>query len=125
MIHIWNYTRLFVDENMSQKSVHFKMADEYDSRKKRTELGQLLQILECLYSSSDMKISLIARFANMSHDAATRKCEKLVKAGLIVQEIANNNKKYMLTSDGISFLQYSRNFVDILSRYNLGYVLHH
>lgn len=125
MIHVWNYTRLFAGEYVSQKSVHFKMADEYDGSKKRTELGQLLKILESLYSSGDMKISSIARFTNMSHDAATRKCEKLVKAGLVVQEIANNNKKYMLTSDGISFLQSSRNFVDILNMYNLGHVLYH
>ena len=103
------------------------MTDDYnyDSKKKRTELGQLLQILEHLYSSDNVQISSIARFTNMSHEAATRNCEKLVQAGLVVREITNNSKKYKLTSNGISFLGYCRNFGDILCKYNLGYALYH
>ena len=107
--------------------MYSKMTDDYnyDSKKKRTELGQLLQILEHLYSSDNVQISSIARFTNMSHEAATRNCEKLVQAGLVVREITNNSKKYKLTSNGISFLGYCRNFGDILCKYNLGYALYH
>ena len=111
---------------MSQ-SVYSQIADGYnsDSKKKRTELGQLLQILEHLYSSNYTQISSIARFTNMSHETATRNCEKLVKSGLVVLEIVDNSKKYKMTSDGMSFLGYCRNFGDILGRYDLAHVLYH
>jgi predicted transcriptional regulator len=110
-----------------QKSIYSQVIyeDKYNSKKKRTELGQLLQIMEYIQSSNNTQISSVARFANMSHEAATRNCKKLVNAGLVVRETAYNNTKYRLTSEGISFLNDCRNFGDILYRNNLGDILYH
>lgn len=110
-----------------QKPIYSQVIDEYQfsNKKKRTELGQLLQILAHLRSSNNTQISSIARFANMSHDAATRNCEKLVNAGLVVREVAYNSKKFKLTSEGLSFLDDCGSFEDILCRYNLGSTLYY
>ncbi|MDE2591177.1 MAG: hypothetical protein KGL95_16085 [Patescibacteria group bacterium] len=110
-----------------QKSIYSQVIYEgkNNNRKKRTELGQLLQIIEYIQSSNNTQISSVARFANMSHEAATRNCKKLVNAGLVVRETAYNNTKYRLTSEGISFLNECRNFGDVLCKNNLGDVLYY
>lgn len=109
-----------------QKSIYSQVVyeDKHISKKKRTELGQLFQIMEYIQSSNNTQISSVARFANMSHEAATRNCKKLVNAGLVVRETAYNTK-YKLTSEGMSFLNDCRNFADVLYRNNLGDVLYH
>ncbi len=89
------------------------------SRKKRGQLDQLIQILEHLRYSSDAIISSIARFTNMSHCSATRNCEKLIRAGLVLRYDASNNRRYKLTSEGIFFLNNCKNFRDILCKYQL------
>jgi predicted transcriptional regulator len=110
-----------------QRPVYSQLAEgyQYNVKKKRTELGQLVQILEHLRSSNDTLITSIARFTNMSHDSATRNCEKLVNAGLVLREISYNNRKYKVTSEGISFLNDLRNLGDILYRYKLSDLLYH
>ncbi len=125
--HNGNSKRSIADNNLDQKSVYSQPSHEYqyDSRKKRTELGQLLQILEYIRSSDNTQISSIARSNNMSHDAATRNCEKLVNVGLVTGETNHDNKRYKLTSEGRSFLNDCRNFEDILCRYNLCHALYH
>ncbi|MGI0088449.1 MAG: winged helix-turn-helix domain-containing protein [Nitrosotalea sp.] len=109
-----------------QKSVYSQVIEEhlYQNKKKRTELGQLVQILEYLRSSNDTIISSVSRFTNMSHNSATRNCEKLVNAGLASKEITGNNKKYRVTSEGFLFLDNCKNFWDILSRYKLSDLLY-
>jgi len=97
----------------------------HNGRKKRTELGQLIQVLEYLLSSGNMIISSIARYTNMSHQSATKNCEKLVKAGLLSRELIYNNRRYRLTGDGISFLNDCRDFGDILGRYRLSDALYY
>ncbi len=92
---------------------------KFNSRKKRTEIDQLVQILQHLRSSGDTIITSIARFTNMSHDSATRNCEKLVGAGLVAKELSYNNRKYKLTSEGRSFLDDYKKFADLLGRYRL------
>src|SRR5260370_21833084 len=89
------------------------------SRKKRGQLDQLIQILEHLRYSSDAIISSIARFTNMSHCSATRNCEKLIRAGLVLRYDASNNRRYKLTSEGIFFLNNFSNFRDLLCQYQL------
>ncbi|WP_157927412.1 winged helix-turn-helix domain-containing protein [Candidatus Nitrosotalea okcheonensis] len=123
--HDENFKRSIVDND--QKSVYSRSNYEYSygGKKKRTELGQLLQILEYIGSSNNTQISSIARSNNMSHDAATRNCEKLVSVGLVTGETINDNKRYRLTSEGRSFLNECRNFEDILCRYNLCHALYH
>ena len=46
----------------------------YNNKKKRTELGQIIQILDYIGSSTDTIISSIGRYANMSHSVATKNC---------------------------------------------------
>lgn len=89
------------------------------SRKKRGQLDQLIQILEYLRYTNNAIISSIARLTNMSHFSATKNCEKLIKAGLVLRYDTSNNKQYKLTSEGIFFLNNCKNFKDLLSKYQL------
>ena len=125
-VHNENPKRSIAD-NFDQNSVYSQSGREYkyDNKKKRTELGQLLQILEYIWSSNNTQISSIARSNNMSHDAATRNCEKLVSVGLVAGETSHDTKRYRLTSQGRSFLDDCRNFEDILCKYNLCHALYH
>jgi predicted transcriptional regulator len=126
-IYDGNSKRSVANNNTDQKSVYPQSGCKYsfDIKKKRTELGQLLQILEYIESTDDTIISSISRSNNMSHDTATRNCEKLASVGLVTRETSNGIKKYKLTSKGISFLNDCRNFEDILYRYDLHYSLYH
>ena len=125
--HDGNSKRSIAGNNSDQKSVYSQSNREYsyDGRKKRTELGQILQILEYIGSSDNTQISSIARSNNMSHDAATRNCEKLVNVGLVTEETNHDNKRYKLTSGGRSFLNDCKNFEDILCKYSLCHALYH
>jgi predicted transcriptional regulator len=105
--------------------LQFAQSVRYEVRKKRTELGQLIQILEHLGSSGETIITSLARHANMSHCLAAQNCEKLICAGLIEKTVSDNNKKYRLTSEGRSFLNYCRNFEDVLRTYKLNNLLCH
>ncbi|HWY33233.1 MAG TPA: winged helix-turn-helix domain-containing protein [Nitrosopumilaceae archaeon] len=89
------------------------------NKKKRGQLDQLIQILEHLRYSGDNIISSIARFTNMSHCSATRNCEKLIKAGLVLRYDASNNRRYKLTNEGMLFLNNCKNFQDLLCKYQL------
>jgi len=89
------------------------------NKKKRGQLDQLIQILEHLRYSGDNIISSIARFTNMSHCSATKNCEKLIKAGLVLRYHASNNKRYKLTDEGVFFLNNCKNFRDLLCKYQL------
>ena len=109
------------------KSMPLQLAQSviYQGRKKRTELGQIIQILEYIGSSGETIITSIARHANMSHCPATQNCEKLIGGGLIEVIISDNSRKYRLTSDGRTFLNYCRNFEDVLKTYKLNDLLCH
>ena len=122
-----NSERSITNNHHEQKTMYSQSSCKYvyDGRKKRTEFGQLLQILEYLGSTDDVIISSISRSNNMSHDAATRNCEKLVSVGLVKRETTSDNKKFKLTSDGISFLNDCRNFRDILCNRGLCHTLCH
>ena len=121
-----NSKRSIADDNFDQKSVHSQSGEcPQDGKKKRTELGQLLQILEYIGSSDNTQISSIARCNNMSHDAATRNCEKLVRVRLVTEETVRDYKRYKLTNEGRSFLNDCKSFEDILCRHNLHNMLYH
>lgn len=70
-VHNSNSRRSITDNNFNHKSIYSQSSCGYlhDRRKKRTELGQLLQILKYVGSSDNTQISSIARSNNMSHDA--------------------------------------------------------
>jgi predicted transcriptional regulator len=97
----------------------------YNSKKKRTELGQIIQILEYIRTSTNTIISSIGRYANMSHSVATKNCERLAEVGLLSREITHNNRKYRLTSEGMSFLNDCRNFESALYTHKLNDVLYY
>src|SRR6185437_5556847 len=124
--HDVNPKRSISGISVDQKPVYpqFVCEHSHDGKKKRTEFGQLFHILEYIWSSDDTKISSISRSNNMSHDAATRNCEKLVSVGLVTREVTYDAKRYRLTSQGRSFLTDCRNFGDILCRYNLCHTLY-
>ena len=121
------YQENMLIDNIDKNSVYSQSGRkyQYDNKKKRTELGQLLQILEYIWSSNNTQISSIARSNNMSHDTATRNCEKLVSVGLVAGETIHDTKRYKLTGEGRAFLDDCRNFEDILCKYNLSHALYH
>ena len=125
--HDGNYKRSIAGNSVDLKSIYSQSTCEhsYDGKKKRTEFGQLFQILEYIWSSDDTKISSISRSNNMSHDSATRNCEKLVSVGLVTREVTYDAKRYRLTSEGRSFLNDCRNFGDILCRYDMCHTLYY
>ena len=108
-------------------TTHSQLSESYpyNSKKKRTELGQIIEILEYIRSSTDTIISSIGRYANMSHSVATKNCERLAEAGLLSREITHNNRKYRLTSEGISFLNDCKNFESALYTHKLNDVLYY
>jgi predicted transcriptional regulator len=117
-----NYKRLFSGYSMTRQelSIYPQLIEQNQhNKKKRGQLDQLIQILEHLQYSSDAIISSIARFTNMSHCSATRNCEKLIKAGLVLRYDASNNRRYKLTNEGILFLNNCKNFQDLLCKYQL------
>ena len=117
-----------INNRKNQKpTVHSQLVEAlaHNSKKKRTELGQLIQILEYIRSSTDTIISSIGRYANMSHSVATKNCERLAEAGLLSREITHNNRKYRLTGEGISFLNDCKNFEDALYTRKLNDVLYY
>lgn len=123
MIHTRNNRIVSPDDSVNmQDSIYQQVTSTFKlNGKKRTEFGQLLQIMEHLKTSDNNQISSISRYANMSHGTATRNCEKLVKCGLLEYD----GKKYRLTSEGIAFLTNCKNFEMFLSRYDLAYVLYY
>jgi len=111
--------------NRQESPVYSQLVEQYQyCGKKRGQLGQLIQILEHLSYSSDTIISSIARFTNMSHCSATRNCEKLIKAGFVLKEPDFQNRRYKLTSEGRFFLNYCKNFRDLLCKYQLSDALY-
>lgn len=126
-VHDRNHKRSIVNNGIDKKSIHPQAACEHshDDRKKRTGFGQFFQILEYLLTSDDTKISSISRCNNMSHDTATRNCEKLVSMGLVTTEIMYDTKIYRLTSDGRSFIADCQHFRNILCGYNMCHMLYH
>ena len=117
-----NYKRLFLgyDVTRQELSIYSQLIEQNQhNKKKRGQLDQLIQILEHLRYSGDNIISSIARFTNMSHCSATRNCEKLIKAGLVLRYHASNNMRYKLTDEGVFFLNNCSNFRDLLCKYQL------
>ena len=102
-----------------QESTYSLIEQHQFSKKKRGQLDQLIQILEHLRYTSDAIISSIARFTNMSHCSATKNCEKLIKAGLVLRYDTSNNRRYKLTSEGIFYLNNCKSFRDLLCKYQL------
>ena len=106
--------------NRRESSTYPRLVEQYQyNKKKRGQLDQFIQILDHLRYSSDSIISSIARFTNMSHCSATKNCEKLINAGLVLVDTTSNNKRYKLTSDGLFFLNNCMSFRDFLRKYQL------
>jgi predicted transcriptional regulator len=79
---------------------------------------ELLIISDILFATMDSGsegtiISSIARRANLSHDSAVAKCQKLIDGGLI--ETKNEKKKrfFVVTEKGIEFFHQIQKFIEI------------
>jgi len=81
----------------------------------RSELGIISDIL-CVAMDSDRQgtiISSIARRANLSHNAAIEKCQKLVNSGLMENINHKRNRTFAITEKGIHFFQQMQKFLEI------------
>ena len=72
----------------------------------RTELGMISDILKVIigYGRQGVIITTIARNANLSHYAATDKCQKLIDFGLIESRTYKKGNIFSITEKGIQFL---------------------
>ena len=80
--------------------------------KNRRELGVISDILSATMDGgkSGVIISTIARKANISHDVAIEKCQKLIDKGLVKSIRNGRNRIIIITERGIQFFQQIREF---------------
>jgi len=81
----------------------------------RTELVIISDILYAtMNSGSDGAIiSSIARRANLSHDSAVAKCQKLINSGLIEAKSEKKKRFFVVTERGIEFFHQIQKFIEI------------
>lgn len=82
----------------------------------RTELEIISDILEVLMQKGmdGEYISYIVRNANLSHQVAMNKCQKLIKAGLVTISRGEKSHVFVITEDGLKFYQTLRNFEELV-----------
>ena len=92
-------------------------------QRNRTALGITVDILQTMMESGSqgMFISTISRNANLSHNAATESCQKLVDAGLIKSVRNERNKIFIITQKGIDFFAELQKFQGLARQMNFGY----
>ena len=66
-------------------------------------------------------VSAISRKANLSHYAVLDKCQNLIDAGLVNSVKYERNRKYMVTENGIHFVQVFQKFQSLVESMNLRY----
>ncbi len=80
----------------------------------RSELGMISDILSVIMYGGRQGaiISSIARRANLSHNAVTEKCQKLINAGLVESSSNDRNHIFVITEKGIQFFQHLQKFTE-------------
>ena len=89
----------------------------------RTELGIVSEILNIVmsYGREGTIISSIARRANLSHNTAIDKCQKLVDSGLLESVNNKKNRTFVVTEKGIHFFQQMQEFIEIAESIKVRY----
>lgn len=87
----------------------------------RSEMRIMHEILSITASDgvTGTNVSKIASKANLSHYAATERCQRLIDAGIIELKTKKRNKIFFLTERGRIFFQELDRFQDLVSSLNL------
>lgn len=92
------------------------------SQKYRTEIEIISEIFEIVMNGG-MKgeyITIIVRNANLSHNIALDKLNKLIKAGLIRMSEEKKNRTFVITEEGIKFYRQLREFGELVEEIRVG-----
>ncbi len=86
------------------------------SQKYRTEIEIIAEIFEIVINAgiNGEYITIIVRNANLSHNVAQDKLNKLIKAGLIRTSDGQKNKTFVITEDGIKFYRQLQEFGELV-----------
>jgi predicted transcriptional regulator len=86
------------------------------SQKYRTEIEIISEIFEIVMNSgmTGEYITTIVRNANLSHNVALDKLNKLIKGGLIRTSEEQKYKTFVITEDGIKFYRQLREFGELV-----------
>lgn len=89
----------------------------------RSELGVVSEILQVTmeYGVRGTIISSITRRANLSHNIATEKCQKLIDFGLMETKMVEKSKIFVVTHKGIQFFQEIQKFLQIAQEIKIRY----
>ncbi|MDE1832592.1 MAG: transcriptional regulator [Thaumarchaeota archaeon] len=81
----------------------------------RTELEIISDILQVIMERGihGEHITSIARNANLSHNTALVKCQKLINGGLVTVSKSKKSQVFVITEDGIKFYRELINFTDL------------
>lgn len=89
----------------------------------RSEIGIISGILSVTMDCGRCGtiISSIARRANLSHNTAIEKCQKLIDLGMMEMITYGRNRMYAITEKGIQFFQQMQKFLDIVQEIKIRY----
>lgn len=89
----------------------------------RSEMGIISDVLGVVMVNGKQGtiISSIARNANLSHNTALEKCQKLVGFGLMESIINDKNRTFVITEKGILFFQEMKKFIELVESVKIRY----
>ena len=89
----------------------------------RSEVGIISEILQVTMDCGMQGtiISSIARRANLSHDTAMEKCQKLIDFGLMESRTDKKSRSFVITEKGIKFHQEMQKFLEIAQEIKIRY----
>ncbi|MDE1728660.1 MAG: transcriptional regulator [Thaumarchaeota archaeon] len=89
----------------------------------RSELGMILDVLQVAKECGRQGtiITTIARRANLSHYAATDKCQKLIDFGLMKARPDKRSNFFIITEKGIQFYEELQRFTETIQAIRVRY----
>jgi len=89
----------------------------------RTQIHSLGDVLEVIKDGGreGVIVSVIGRKSNLSHYPVLKRCDILKSAGLIEHVLKNQNKTFIITEKGLSFIQEYREFQTLVESLKLRY----
>lgn len=89
----------------------------------RSELGMIADILQVAmdYGRQGAIITTITRKANLSHYAATDKCQKMMDFGLLESRQDRKSNFFAITEKGIRFYEELQKFTDTVQAIKIRY----
>jgi predicted transcriptional regulator len=89
----------------------------------RSELGMISDVLQVAKESGRQGtiITTIARRANLSHYAATDKCQKLIDFGLMEAKADKRSTFFIITEKGIHFYEELQRFTESMQAIRVRY----